>query len=875
MYKYSLTHGIGPGERNGRRDLAAFGKKLERAAGLDPWLPHAWPMAAFPEARTSDGYTPGFGGALRGFQILAGLDPDGVARRGGPTERALDAALDPARPGRTIDADEVYRGAAPGTGSVGRDRPADGGVKAAAKIRKLAHKAGTAQADAGRARDGGALRPLSIPTVPPPRIRRPVGAGGVNDRNDLLQARRNLARVGYAPRLRGVGEPAAMHGAAVRNGLLAYQQARGLKADGLMRPGGETERALHRQIAVQQQRLKDQAKKDAAKARRDLATVSGTVRNADAETLGARYTGAAFDKQRSEAYAETLDRMKRGHRKAGAETDAPAIAVTGSADKTPGEIRIDENPDAATAGTETKPPEGVAARSIPPATTFRAARLAEAQKRAEADRHAGLGDIEHEAERRERERRQRAADRAFRLGRDRSADAVKTMRRGLDIAIEHGALPRNYRPWLERTFGPRASSGSPETYLAALDRLNALRERRRAVFDTLPARLRTAVAVHRHIESTYGGIGADGELAAASEARRRRTELIQGAVDDLHRPDVLKNLGIAADWLPVIGEVKSGVEALIALRNHAAARRRGDEEAAARYGEEAAWGLAGLVPVLSYSRKGRKLLKLLAAPVTRLNAKAGREFARKVEETVFGRIAAQRRLAIFEGNWEHPSIKKFDPQEVFGDSLKKMTPEDREEAIRLLRFAKGSAAEKTVDRTMRRAGFETSAEGSGRAVRIEDKGVRIYDIGTPHKVKSVAGLFLAPRQYKGTVKNGKITVVEVRSDLAQGTSKQKAKDEAVKKAIEAGNLPEVLTTNGQQVVADLRLFRVPIHQIDKDHLVESVRDMLGGRFGRQTIDDLAQDIEAFHRRSRDGDEKPFGIVMLYLAARLRLARAEN
>ena len=311
MYKYSLTHGIGPGERNGRRDLAAFGKKLERAAGLDPWLPHAWPMAAFPEARTSDGYNPGFGGALRGFQILAGLDPDGVARRGGPTERALDAALDPARPGRTIDADEVYRGAAPGTGSVGRDRPADGGVKAAAKIRKLAHKAGTAQADAGRARDGGALRPLSIPTVPPPRIRRPVGAGGVNDRNDLLQARRNLARVGYAPRLRGVGEPAAMHGAAVRNGLLAYQQARGLKADGLMRPGGETERALHRQIAMQQQRLKDQAKKDAAKAQRDLATVSGTVRNADAETLGARYTGAAFDRQRSEAYAEALARMKQ------------------------------------------------------------------------------------------------------------------------------------------------------------------------------------------------------------------------------------------------------------------------------------------------------------------------------------------------------------------------------------------------------------------------------------------------------------------------------------------------------------------------------------------------------------------------------------
>ena len=200
MYNYSLTHGIGPGERNDRHDLAAFGRKLERATGLDPWLPHAWPMAAFPEARTSDGYTPGFGGALRGFQILAGLDPDGVARRGGPTERALDAALDPARPGRKIGADEVYRGAAPGTGSVGRDRPADGGVKAAAKIRKLAQRTGGPGTGNGSAQvAGGSSRP-AIPTIPPPGIRRSVGAGGVNALGDLVQAQRNLARTGFAPR---------------------------------------------------------------------------------------------------------------------------------------------------------------------------------------------------------------------------------------------------------------------------------------------------------------------------------------------------------------------------------------------------------------------------------------------------------------------------------------------------------------------------------------------------------------------------------------------------------------------------------------------------------------------------------------------------
>ena len=201
-----------------------------------------------------------------------------------------------------------------------------------------------------------------------------------------------------------------------------------------------------------------------------------------------------------------------------------------------------------------------------------------------------------------------------------------------------------------------------------------------------------------------------------------------------------------------------------------------------------------------------------------------------------------------------------------------MDEDDLDDAIRLLRFAKGSAAEKTVDRTVQRAGFPTSTKGSGRAVNPDGLGTRIYDIGSPKRVRSVAGLFLAPAEFKGTVRNGKITVVEVRSDLAQGTAKQKAKDDAVKEAIRAGNPPKVLTKDRQQVVADLRLFRVPTHQIDKADLVESVENMLAGRFGRQTIDDLVKDIEEFHRRSRDGDAKPFGIVMLYLASRLRTAK---
>ena len=663
----------------------------------------------------------------------------------------------------------------------------------------------------------------------------------------------------------------------MQNGLRAYQEAKGLKADGRMEPGGATERALHRQIGVQQRRLKDQLAKDAAEAAAKLsaggwsgnAGALGSPQSVAAQTLGARTTGAKVEAQQRQAYAEALDRMKR----AASDTPANGDTEAGSdaAKHRPGGGPA--LPPAATGGNRTES-AALPSASIPPATTLDAVSGAENRDRAEARKHVGLGDIEHEAERRERQRRQRAADRAFRTGRGRGSGVVHTIQRGLDIAIEHGALPRSYRPWLERAFSPQASSGSPEAYLAALDRLTALRNQRRAVFDTLSSRLRTAVAVHRHIEAKYGGTGAEAGRAGGPEARRRRAALVQGTVDDLHRPDVLKNLGFAADWLPVIGEIKSGAEALIALRNYAAARERGDSKAAARYGDEAAWGIFGAIPGLSYTRKGRALLKRLAAPVGKLNAKAGREFARKVEETVFGRIVAQRRLAIFEGNWEDPSIRKFNPKEVFGDSLGKMDKDDRKDAIRLLRFAKGSAAEETVNRNMQRAGFKTKIRGSGKAVNPGGLGTRIYDIATPHAVKSVAGLFLAPAKYKGTVRNGKITVVEVKSDLAQGPSKQRAKDEAVKTAIKLGDFPEVLRTGGQQVVADLRLFRVPIHQIDKKDLVESVQNMLARRFDKQTIDDLVKDIEAFHRRSRDGDAKPFGIVVLYLASRLRTAKPE-
>ena len=396
MYNYSLNSGIGPGERNDKHDLADFGRGLERATGLDPWLAHSWTMAAFPEAHTSDGYMPGFGGALRGFQIAAGLYPDGVARSGGPTERTLRAALDTNRVGRRIDADEVYRGAPPGTVSAEPDRPADGGAKAAAKIRKPAHRKGGSEAGNGNAKGKGSGR-SAIPTVPPPGIRRSVGAGGVNVHDDLLQAQRNLARLGYAPPVAGIGEPTEARSVAVRNGLRAYQQTKGLKADGRMDPGGATERAVHRQIGVQQKRLKGQLAKDAAEAAAHLSAgarsgssgAPGGPESVAARTLGARMTGAKVEAQQREAYAEARDRMKR----AGAGAAAGASAGPGKLAST-----------AAGEGVEAggARPLTNADRAITRAFSRRDALRAKALERAETRKHGGLGDIEHEAGRHDR-----------------------------------------------------------------------------------------------------------------------------------------------------------------------------------------------------------------------------------------------------------------------------------------------------------------------------------------------------------------------------------------------------------------------------------------------------------------------------------------
>ena len=940
MYKYRLSHGIGLGERNERHDLAGFGKDLERATGLDPWLPHSWPMAAFPEAHTSDGYMPGFGGAVRGFQILAGLDPDGVARSGGPTEKALAATLDPDRRSRRIAADEVYRGAPPGTGSIGPGRPADGGAKAAARIRKRAQQTAGAGAGIGSAKSAGRSG-SAIPIVPPPGVRQSVGAGGVNDHGDLLQARRNLARLGYTPRIAGIGEPDGGL-AAVQNGLRAYQQARGLTVDGRMDPGGATEQALHRQIGRQQKRLIEQFAKDAGQAARDLsaggwpgnAGAPGGPESVAARTLGARMTGAKVEAQQREAYAEALDRMKRAA--AGADTGAAAgkgaqadarggatAVATAAPAKAPGEIRIDEapgrataassepeKPTGATAGAQPGRPDGNAAKDWPggghPLMRKQPAHIAqraEARERAEMEKHAGLGDVEREAERRER---QQAADAAFRAGVGRNTDRTGRLLRGIDIAAEHGALPRRLRPELVRLFGygtrtvtdPRLA----HRYLAVLDRLAHLRKRRPALFDTLPPRLRTAVAVHRHVADKLGGVDPGDRSAATLGALRRRSDLVERTVADLHNPDGLKTLGLAADWLPVIGEVKSGAEALIALRNYIAARERGDSAAAEKYREEAAWGMVGLVPLLGYSRKGRKLLRQLAAPVGKLSLKAGDAFARKIEEAVArhtrkrgtedepGKAARKLRAGSEAGIQrkmggpaqagdpaalqDNPKREDLKLNDLFPNGMAGLTKVQRAAANIAVARAKGGAGQSKVNSLLQDAGFVTATKGSGRTVTLEEIGQRRYDIATTDKFRSFLACSSSPEPTRARSGITEPSRSRSRAGMAE-KHPTKGDRRRSRESAQRGKPEEVANRDDDLVIVGVEDLQLPTHRIDKDEFAANLEKSLIGKFGRKRTDAFLKDLDEFYRNSTDENPIPIGVVLLYLAGRLHRLDGED
>lgn len=107
--------------------------------------------------------------------------------------------------------------------------------------------------------DGPTLRALNDDKEWPisPRIKATIGRRGPNRPEDQAVGQSMLARIGYAPPVvdpRAPGRRRVDADATLR-GLVAYQRANGLKADGTMTPDGETARAIERQIDRQRKAL--------------------------------------------------------------------------------------------------------------------------------------------------------------------------------------------------------------------------------------------------------------------------------------------------------------------------------------------------------------------------------------------------------------------------------------------------------------------------------------------------------------------------------------------------------------------------------------------------------------------------------------------
>ena len=888
MNNRRLIDAIGPGERNRADDLASFGGRLQRATGLDPWLGHSWSMARFPEARTADGYMPGFGGAVRGLQIAAGLYPDGIVRADGPTERTVHALLDRPRGGRPIGAAEIY-GTARSAGAGRKAGPDDAGADAAGEA------AGTAAAGSGGAgRDAG--------MVPPPRIRRPVGRGGVNAPDDLLQAQRNLARIGFAPPVRGIGEPAAARRAAVRAGLRAFQQARGLTATGRMVPGDETERRLLHQIRRQQRRLKEAWQADTGRAAADLGeeaagadaagpdTGTGTpAGSVAARTLGARYTGERVERARAAAWAETLDRMK-----------GAAAAATASALADAATAPADGSAAAAPAAMEKAPagqPAGKPSAAQPGPRIDRARRREAARRAAQAEARK---KVEEKARRAREDAAQARADQRFSdlIGRDGTRLSAGEFRAlAFQVAEETGLMPSGAMAWsadLESRIAmalTRHESRTEDTALnerdrrlllegyAYLDRLRAIGRARPHAWRAISQRARALAGV---FDATGQGTAprTDDERVAAMvhlarDLRKRREE---------SRPEYLWIAGELIRLTPGIGEVVSVFDAIEAFGKARRAEAAGNADQAAKFRTEAALHLIAAIPVAgravkvlrtaarTFGPKTGRLLGRIAAQIERKTASrsrgkgdAGRSGQSKpgrvpignavvqlerfglripnLDKTVSRRVLA-RMLNLKRTVGPNPTL-----EQVFGNILQEVPKATRTKLTGKLPNLIGEAGELTVVRLLNRAGAD-DAVAMQRLFKVGDTKFR-FDLVTGYSLNVRKGL-LGNRVIPIKKTNGK----KLGADPKTGPKADPTQNQKVAHAdISKGNAASTSSRNQPSIEVDEAVFlRLDFRELDLPTVKKVFRKNLekDNILNATQIDQVVKNLEAFHKLSGSG-----------------------
>ena len=230
-----LKTGIGTARTPAPNDLAVLGRTFEQQ-GLAPWAD-----GLVDTTRTTPRRKPSpasFDGASRAFQIDRGLDPDGIALPGGPTDRTRQTL-----PLRTA--------------------------------------------------------PKTDTRAPFTRVREGVGPDQPNRPDDVRTVRRNLKRTGVLP---AFAQNAAAHQAAgaftpaVEAGLRAWQKAKKtLRPDAIVRPGGPTEEAMVQQVgraaAALRDRLEEVTADLTARAQAGDPNLKGVTNGQTAKTLAGEIVG--------------------------------------------------------------------------------------------------------------------------------------------------------------------------------------------------------------------------------------------------------------------------------------------------------------------------------------------------------------------------------------------------------------------------------------------------------------------------------------------------------------------------------------------------------------------------------------------------------
>ena len=187
------------------------------------------------------------------------------------------------------------------------------------------------------------------------------------------------------------------------------------------------------------------------------------------------------------------------------------------------------------------------------------------------------------------------------------------MREGFAIARKHGAMPVQLAAWLEKRLTEPASGWVPEDYrsdgrpgltVAAAAEIDRLRRDRPQLWARLPASVRRKAAAVGAVLSRMALAGtAEGATVSGDRARTvlmdadRALRAIGG---EQHRKAarraVREGFDLLTDLAPVVGEIKSAIEARDYLRQAEAAEQAGDSDKAAELRVLAGISIASILP---------------------------------------------------------------------------------------------------------------------------------------------------------------------------------------------------------------------------------------------------------------------------------------